>query len=75
MNKIKRLLLARFIPHRTAIGLGLLLVTGAAQTILGSDLCTAAAGPGALCAGANKVLSVLAPWLVIMGVSDRDRKD
>lgn len=73
MNKLKELLLGRFIPNRTAIGLGLLVITQGAQTVLGSDLCTAAAGENAICAGANHIISVIAPWLLIMGVADQKR--
>ncbi len=75
MEALKRMLLARFIPHRTAVGLGLLVITEAAKVVLGSELCTAAAGPGAICEVANQVLSAVAPWLVIMGVADQKRKD
>ncbi len=75
MNKLKMMLLARFIPHRTAIGLGLLVVTEGARIVLGSDLCTAATGPNPICDGAAKVLATVGPWLLIMGVADQKRKD
>lgn len=73
MDKLKELMLARFIPQRTAIGLVLMALTQGAQVVLGSDLCTAAAGTNALCTGATHIVNVLAPWLLIMGVADQKR--
>ena len=69
----KELLLARFVPHRTYIGLGLLAASAAAEAILGSGLCAAAAGPGTVCGIADVVINAVAPWLAIMGVADQKR--
>lgn len=73
LSKLKMALLARFIPHRTVVGLVLLVATTAAQTIAGSGLCTAAAGPADICGIADKLIATVAPWLTIMGVADQKR--
>lgn len=76
MDAIKRALLARFIPQRTlfGIGIGLVLLTGALEKVLASDVCTNVMAAAAICGFAGKALSLISPWLVIIGVADRERK-
>lgn len=75
-DKIKRFLLMRFVPQRTMIGLGLMLasVTGILKAILGSQMCAEPGATGAVCTLAQQTLDALAPWLVIIGVTDRKRE-
>ena len=73
MSKFKMMLLARFIPERTYVGLGLLVAMGAAEIITGSGICAATAGPAAICGVADKVIATIGPWLTIMGVADQKR--
>ena len=76
MNGMKKFLLARFIPQRTlwGIGIGLLLVTGALEGVLASDVCSGEAVTSAVCGIAGKGLSLLGPWLFIVGVADQNRR-
>ena len=76
LDSLKQALLARFIPQRTlwGVGVGLLLITGALEKILASDVCTAAVATAAVCGIASKALSLISPWLMIVGVTDRARK-
>src|SRR5262245_54484413 len=75
-DKIKRFLLMRFIPQRTMIGLGLLLasVTGVLKAILGSAMCQDPGTTATVCHLAQQTLDAVAPWLVIIGVTDRKRE-
>ncbi len=76
LDSLKKAMLARFVPQRTLIGvgIGLVLLTGALEKILASDACTAAVVSSAICGFAAKALSLISPWLVIVGVTDRNRK-
>jgi hypothetical protein len=64
-------LLARFIPNRTATGIGLYLVAEIIKVVLSSPLCGASP---ATCDFVLKAQSVITPWLVIAGIRDAGRK-
>ena len=75
IDKLKKALLARFIPQRTFIGLTVILlsVSGALTAILGSDLCMTTDTAATICGVAKKVLPLVGQFLFIIGVADQKR--
>ena len=69
--KVLSFLLARFIPNRTATGIGLYLLAEVLKSVLASPLCGVSP---ATCDFIGKAQQVLTPWLVIAGVRDSARK-
>jgi hypothetical protein len=69
--RLMSFLLARFVPNRTATGIGLYLLAEVLKSILGSPLCDVSP---ATCDFVSRAQSVLTPWLVIAGIRDAARK-
>ena len=70
-EKLLKLVFARFLPHRTAIGVGLFVLAQVFGALNVPELCGIAP---AVCAFAAKAQSILTPWLVIAGIRDQARK-
>lgn len=68
---IFKVLFARFVPHRTAIGLGLAVLAQVLGALNAGAVCDASP---AVCDFLGKAQDVLTPWLVIAGIRDKDRK-
>lgn len=71
MNPIVSFFLARWLKNRTAVGAALIVVPQVLDALMGEQVCGTVP---ALCALAGKASAVLAPWLVIAGIRDKDRK-
>jgi len=70
-QKILAALFLRFVPHRTAVGIGLFLASQAVDAFTSPVMC---ADLPSLCHGAAKIGTVLAPILIAAGIRDKDRK-
>ena len=68
MEWLKKVLFARFVPHRTLIGLGLFVLDGILGVVGADQVCNAAP---AVCEFVHQARQILTPWLVIAGIRDR----
>jgi hypothetical protein len=69
--KLLSLLFLRFVPNRTAWGIGLYVLAQGLGILSGTEVCGAFP---AVCDLATKASTVLTPWLAISGIRDAARK-
>ena len=70
-EKIFKWLFLRVVPHRTAIGLVMLVASSILGAFVSPEVCDAMPK---VCEFSKKGIEVLAPWLVIAGIRDAGRK-
>ena len=69
--KLLSLLFLRFVPNRTAWGIGLYVVAQALGILSGTEVCGSFPN---VCNFAAKASTVLTPWLSLAGIRDAARK-